>query len=82
MAGVQSGEGHTMIDSVVWVQVTNAQTDRNVAVANASPMYCIGQQQSYDPPTAKNKRRQFFINSFSSNDPVEFTAMVSSRLTT
>jgi len=36
MVGLQSGEGRTMIDSVVWVQyinVTDKHTDSHVAIA-------------------------------------------------
>jgi len=36
MAGLQSGEGRMMIDSVVWAQyinVTDTQTDSHVAIA-------------------------------------------------
>jgi len=42
MAGLQSGEGHTMIDSVVWAQyinVTDRHTDSHVATANAAPTH-------------------------------------------
>jgi len=38
MAGLQSGEGRMMIDSVVWAQysnVTDRHTDSHVATANA-----------------------------------------------
>jgi len=40
MAGLQSGEGRMMIDSVVWAQyvnVTDRHTDSHVAIANAAP---------------------------------------------
>jgi len=43
-AGLQSGEGRMMIDSVVWAQhinVTDTHTDSHVAVANAVPMQCV-----------------------------------------
>jgi len=53
MAGLQSREGHMMIDSVVWAQyinVTNTQTDRqtdsHVDIANAALRYCVGQQKA------------------------------------
>jgi len=40
MAGLQSGEVHMMINSVVWVQYINVtdtqQTDSHFAIANAS----------------------------------------------
>jgi len=39
MAGLQSGEGRMMIDSVVWAQyinVTDRHTDSHVAIANAA----------------------------------------------
>jgi len=42
MAGRQSGEGRMMIDSVVWAQyinVTDRQTDRHVAIANSMPIH-------------------------------------------
>jgi len=47
-AGLQSGEGRMMIDSVVWAQcinVTDTQTDREVTVANAATTHCVGQQK-------------------------------------
>jgi len=40
MAGLQSGEGRMMIDSVVWthyINVTDRHTDSHFAVANAAP---------------------------------------------
>jgi len=36
MAGLQSGKGRMMIDSVVWAQYINV-TDRHVTVAVAAP---------------------------------------------
>jgi len=36
MAGLQSGEGRIMIDSVVWAQYINV-TDSHVALTNAAP---------------------------------------------
>jgi len=47
MAGLQSGEGRVMIDSVVWAQyinVTDRHTDSHVAIANAAPTHCVGRQ--------------------------------------
>jgi len=47
MAGLQSGEGRTMIDSVVWAQyinVTDAHTDSHVAIATAAPTHFVGRQ--------------------------------------
>jgi len=46
MAGLQSGEGRTMIDSVVWPQYINVQTDSHVAIANAAPRHCVERQKS------------------------------------
>jgi len=37
-AGLQSGEGHTMMDSVVWTQYINV-TDSHVTLANAAPTH-------------------------------------------
>jgi len=48
MAGLQYGESYIMIDSVVWAQyinVTDRQIDRHIAIANAEPMNCVGQQK-------------------------------------
>jgi len=53
MAGLQSGEGRMMIDSVVWaryINVTDTQTDTqrdthtdsHVAIANVAPTHCVG----------------------------------------
>jgi len=53
MAGLQSGEGRMMIDSVVWAQYINVtdtqtdtqrdrQTDRHVAIANAALTHFFG----------------------------------------
>jgi len=36
MAGLQSGEGRMMIDSVVWAQYINV-ADSHVVIANAAP---------------------------------------------
>jgi len=36
-AGLQSGEGRMMIDSVVWAQYNVTNTDSHVAIANAVP---------------------------------------------
>jgi len=55
MAGLQSGEGRMMIDSVVWAQYINVTdrhtdkhtekpTDSNVATANAAPTHCDARQ--------------------------------------
>jgi len=44
MAGLQSGEGRMMIDSVIWAR--DRQTDSHVAIANAAPMYCVGLQNT------------------------------------
>jgi len=45
MAGLQSGKGRMMIDSVVWAQyinVTDTHTDSHVAIANApAPTHCV-----------------------------------------
>jgi len=53
MPGLQSGKGRMMIDSVVWAQyinVTDTETDRqidsHVAIANAAPTHCVGQQKT------------------------------------
>jgi len=53
MAGLQSGEGRMMIDSVVWAQHINVtdrhtdrQTDSHVAIANVTPTHCVGRQKS------------------------------------
>jgi len=46
MAGLQSGEGRMMIDSVVWSQynnVTDTHTDSHVAIANAASTHFIAQ---------------------------------------
>jgi len=40
MAGIQSGEGRTMIDSVVWAQYINV-TNRHILTATAAPTHCI-----------------------------------------
>jgi len=50
IAGLQSGEGRMMIDSVIWapyisVTVTDWQTDSHVTIPNAVPMHCIGRQK-------------------------------------
>jgi len=48
MAGLQSGEGRMMIDSVLWVQyinVTDTHTDSHVAIANAAPTHCVRRQK-------------------------------------
>jgi len=48
MAGLQSGEGRMMIDSVVWAQyinVTDKHTDSHVTPANAAPTHCVGRQK-------------------------------------
>jgi len=50
MAGLQSGEGRMIIDSVVWAQeayinVTDTQTDSDVAIANAAPTHCVRRQK-------------------------------------
>jgi len=42
MAGLQSGKGRTMIDSVVWAQyinVTDKHTDSHVAISNVVPTH-------------------------------------------
>jgi len=42
MAGLQSGAGRMMIDSVIWAQhinVTDRHTDSHVAIANTAPMH-------------------------------------------
>jgi len=47
MAGLQSGEGRMMIDSVFWTQqinVTDAQTD-TVAIAYTAPTHCVRRQK-------------------------------------
>jgi len=50
MAGLQSGEGRMMIDSVVWAEIhqrdrqTNIQKDSHVAIANDAPTHCVGRQ--------------------------------------
>jgi len=49
MAGLQSGEGRLMIDSVVWAQyinVTDRHTDSHVAIPTAVPTHCVGLQKS------------------------------------
>jgi len=53
MAGLQSGKGLMMIDSVVWAQYINVtdrqtdrQTDRYVTIADAVPTHCVGRQMS------------------------------------
>jgi len=53
MAGLQSGDGRIMIDSVVWAQyinVTDRQTDSHVAVANAAQRPGIGRQSEGKVP--------------------------------
>jgi len=48
-AGLQSGKGHMMMDSVVWAQyinMTDTQTDSHVAITNAVPMHRVVQQKS------------------------------------
>jgi len=45
MTELQSGEGRTTIDSVVWAQyinVTDRHTDSHVAIANAAPTHGVG----------------------------------------
>jgi len=44
MAGLQSGEGCMMIDSVVWAQYINV-TDSHDAIASAVPMHCVRRQK-------------------------------------
>jgi len=56
MAGLQSGEGRMMIDSVVWAQYINAtdrHTDSDVAIARDT-LYVGGKQQTklYDKFTS------------------------------
>jgi len=48
MAGVQSGEGRTMIELVVWAQYINVtkHTD-TVTIANAAPTHCVRRQRKY-----------------------------------
>jgi len=50
MAGLQSGKGRTMIDSVIWAQYINVtrHRDSHVAIANAAPTHCVRQQQNPD----------------------------------
>jgi len=48
MAGLQSGEGRMMIDSVAWAQyinVTDKHTDSYVAIANAASKQCTERQK-------------------------------------
>jgi len=48
MAGLQSGEGRMMLDSVVWAQyinVTDKHTDSHVAIANAAQTQGVGRQK-------------------------------------
>jgi len=59
MAGLQSGEGRMMIDSVVWAQyinVTDRQTDSHVAIANVAPKHSVGRQKLLQGPQVKNVR--------------------------
>jgi len=44
MAGLQLGEGRTMIDSVVWAQ-RDRHTDSHVANENAALRTGVGQQE-------------------------------------
>jgi len=47
MAGLRSGEGRSMIDSVICVQyinVTDTETDSHVSIASAAPTQCVGRQ--------------------------------------
>jgi len=51
MAGLQSGKGRMMIDSVIWAQYinvthTHTHTDSHVAIANAALTHCVGRQKS------------------------------------
>jgi len=49
MAGLQSGEGRMIIDSVVWAQyinVTDTRTDSHMAIANAAPTHCVARQKT------------------------------------
>jgi len=51
-AGLQSGEGRMIIDSVVWAQyvnVTDKLTDGHVAIANSAQMHCVVRQNIYKP---------------------------------
>jgi len=51
MAGLQSGEGSMMINSVVWAQYTNVtdtHTDRHVATAKAAPTHSVGRLKLTD----------------------------------
>jgi len=48
MAALQSDEGRTMIDSVVWaatIHQRDRHTDSHVAVANAAPTHFVGRQK-------------------------------------
>jgi len=56
MAGLQSGEGRTMIDSVVWAQyinVTDRHTDSHVATANATALGGKNARSISHPPHLK-----------------------------
>jgi len=63
MAGLQSGEGRMMIDSVVLTQYINVtdkhtdkHTDSHVALANAAPSHCVGRQKLIDFLRNQNDR--------------------------
>jgi len=50
MAGLQCGEGRTVIDSVVWAQyinVTDRHTDSHVAMEIAALIHCVERQLAY-----------------------------------
>jgi len=61
MAGLQSGEGRMMFDSVVWAQyvnVTDRQTDRQTRRdSNAEPKHCVWRQKSESRPIIRPHRK-------------------------